>query len=340
MGRSRRQGNCNTPTTCQVDQVAALDLLAGQTAQCDPQVLEPNPPALICDTPAGIQSLQGNNAEPIILTQLSELADAGQAILIKEPSGRIRALIPPNGVDFGVPVYQAGAVSVKDLAFALQNFNVSSIGDVGNCNFSMAVWSKCNDGSTIISLKQMSFADFVIQMGNALLTDSDFISKLDETVLSCTNTTQNATATSLFGCLNGAKSIFAAGSGPREIAGYNGVWNNVPRGFTLKIEFVQVLFVSAVGTYNVTMPAFPAALPNGSAWGLFQTIVNILENGKIVDVSTNSLRIGHLQSFSDAHNAEYQLGIAPCSSSQAFVVASPNGATNFQVTVNLIGYFS
>jgi hypothetical protein len=339
MGRSRRQRNCNTPSTCQVDSVGALDLLAGQTAQCEPQVLESNPPALICDTPVGIQSLQGSNDQPIILSQLSELADAGQAIVIKEPSGRIRCLVAPNGVDFGVPVYQAGAVSVKDLAFALQNFNVSSIGTIGQCNFSLAVWSRCNDGSSIISLKQMSFEDFVIAMGNALLADSDFISKLDETVLSCTNTSQQTSLTSLFGCFNGAKAQMLTGSGPRELAGYNGVWNVAPRGLTLKINFVQLFTASNAQNVTSIMPGYPSTLPNGLVWAVFQTITTFATHGGKVDVQTNGVRIAHVEAPSDSGEADYAFSFAPASPSQIFALSTPN-STSFTVTVNLIGYFS
>ena len=337
--RNQRQGNCNQPSTCQVDQVGALDLLAGQDAQCNPQVLEPNPPGLICDTPSGIQSCSGTNADPIILTQLSELADAGQAILIKEPSGRIRCLIPPNGVDFGVPVYQAGAVSVKDLAFALQNFNVSSIGDVGNCNFSMAVWSKCNDGSTIISLKQMSFADFVIQMGNALLADADFISKLDETVLSCTNTPQETTLTSIFGCLNGAKGQLLPGSGAKEIAGYNGVFNIINRGLGFYPVYATVVNQGGPSTPTVTFPFFPGVLPNGVCWGVFQTEVTYATHGGIADVSLNGFRLNHTQAPSDSGQASYQTNLAAIGNTGTFQLTTPN-STSYNAQVILMGYLA
>jgi len=337
MGRSRRQRNCNTPSTCQVDSVGALDLLAGQTAQCEPQVLESNPPALICDTPVGIQSLQGNNAQPIILTQLSELSDAGQAIVIKEPSGRIRCLVAPNGVNFGVPVYEAGAVSVKDLAFALQNFNVSSIGNIGSCNFSLAVWSKCNDGSSVISLKQMSFEDFVVAMGNALLADSDFIAKLDETVLSCTNTPQVTTLTSLFGCLNGAKSQLLAGSGPREIAGYNGVFNVIGR--TMGFVPVNQLILNTNGPSSpvVNFPNFPSVAPNGVVWGCFQTLVDFATHGGKADVSLNNFRLNHTEAPSDSGEANYEFMIAAIGPAGTFALTSPI-ATAFNAQVVLLGY--
>lgn len=336
----RRRNNCNAPDTCQVDSVQALDLLAGQTSQCEPQVLDSNPGSLICDTPAGIQSLQGTNAQPIVLPNLSELADSGQAILIKEPNGRIRCLIPPPGVDFGVPVSEAGAVTMRDLAFVLQNFNVNSIGDVGQCNFSMAVWSKCNDGSTIISLKQMSFADFTIAMGNALLADADFITKLDETVLSCSTTPQQATMTSLFGCLNGAKGQILAGSGARELAAFNGVWNNIPRGMGF-YPILQNIIITGGGPGNipVTFPNFPSPLPNGACMGVFQTLVNFATHGGKADVSLNGFRLSHTEAPSDSGEASYQTNLAPIGPTGTFSLTTPN-STTFSATVLLVGYLA
>lgn len=336
--RSRRQRNCNVPDTCQVDSVGALDLLAGQTAQCEPQVLESNPGSLICDTPAGIQSLQGTNAEPIVLPNLSELADAGQAILIKEPNGRIRCLIPPPGIDFGVPVSEAGAVTMKDLAFVLQNFNVNSIGEVGQCNFSMAVWSKCNDGSTIISLKQMSFSDFIIKMATALLADSDFITALDETVLSCTNTATVSSLTSLFGCFNGTKGQLLSGAGAREIAGYNGVFNVIPRGMGFVPVNTLVLATAGTGSPSVAFPSFPAVAPNGSVWAIFQTLVAMNSHSTNADVSLNGFRLNHTHSTVSDGNASYQTTVAVVGPVGVFQITTPDLAS-FSTQVVLVGYF-
>lgn len=321
--------NCNTPQTCSLDVVGALPLLSGTTAQCDPQALERNQGSLIVDDPAGIMAKDGSDDQPIFLPRIGQNSHAAQGVVVIDANGRLRVIQATPASGYGVPVYQAGAVTIRDLAFVLQNFNASSVGNVGNCDFEVAVWSQCT-ASSPLALKKITFTDLLDKIATALETDETFIATFASAF--CSKLPNSSTMTSLWGCFNGVGSQILAGSGPKDLVAFNGVFQTIARGLAIYPGISQLISVSSPGTYTAPpISGWPTVIPNGQVYAIYWTQIGVGAS-TIINVSTNggASPIGHLESEASG-NLMDMIFFEPVVQAPTITVQRTSGAAGFTV---------